>query len=147
MNRRDFLKRIIKSFSALIGLLFVLSIAYLSPLRLKRKTLRFFPVLDEDELPQRGVRRVGFSYESRGREVKGYAFVVPEEGRWIAFSPVCTHLGCFVTWDNNRKEFLCPCHGGRYTMRGEVASGPPPRPLTRLPIEVREGKVYIGIAV
>jgi Rieske Fe-S protein len=30
-------------------------------------------------------------------------------------------------------------------MEGEVIAGPPPRSLMRLPLEVRGGKVYVGI--
>jgi Rieske Fe-S protein len=65
----------------------------------------------------------------------------------FALSPVCTHLGCLVNWDYNKKEFICPCHGGKYDMEGKVRGGPPPAPLNRLPLEVRDEKVYIGMVL
>ena len=69
-----------------------------------------------------------------------------EKGMTV-FSPVCTHLGCYVNWDNNRKEFICPCHGGRYNIDGQVIAGPPPKPLDRLPFKIEAGKVYLGVTV
>jgi cytochrome b6-f complex iron-sulfur subunit len=47
-----------------------------------------------------------------------------------AFTAVCTHLGCLVEWDPERKVIACPCHAGVYAPEdGRVISGPPPRPL------------------
>ncbi|MDH4185289.1 MAG: Rieske (2Fe-2S) protein [Nitrospinota bacterium] len=55
--------------------------------------------------------------------------VRPNEQQIIALSPVCTHLGCVVKWREKEKEFLCPCHGGRFDVKGAVLGGPPPQPL------------------
>ncbi len=60
-----------------------------------------------------------------------------------AFSIDCTHLGCPVRWLPDAELFMCPCHGGVFYEDGRVASGPPPRPLARYPVRVREGKVEI----
>lgn len=65
-------------------------------------------------------------------------------GEFVAFSAVCTHLGCIVQWQKDRQEFLCPCHGGRFTADGAVISGPPPKPLNRLPSSVANGTVTVG---
>jgi menaquinol-cytochrome c reductase iron-sulfur subunit len=62
---------------------------------------------------------------------------------FIAFSINCTHLGCPVRWLPEADLFMCPCHGGVYYKNGEVAAGPPPRPLTRYPVRVRNGEVEI----
>ncbi|MDQ2900037.1 MAG: Rieske 2Fe-2S domain-containing protein, partial [Acidobacteriota bacterium] len=39
--------------------------------------------------------------------------------------------------------FMCPCHGGVYYKNGDVAAGPPPKPLTKYPVRVRDGLVEI----
>lgn len=48
-----------------------------------------------------------------------------------ALSATCTHLGCGVTWDDAKKQFLCPCHGGVFDRSGKVLAGPPPRAMDR----------------
>lgn len=65
----------------------------------------------------------------------------PEE--FIAFAINCTHLGCPIRWLPDAELFMCPCHGGVFYDDGRVASGPPPRPLTRYPVRVRDGSVQI----
>lgn len=57
----------------------------------------------------------------------------PEDqfNHWIAVSNRCMHLGCPVRWVNAAARFICPCHGGVYNIRGQVAGGPPVRPLDR----------------
>lgn len=62
---------------------------------------------------------------------------------FIAFSVDCTHLGCPVRWEAGAGLFMCPCHGGVYYKDGTVAGGPPPQPLRRYQVRVREGDVEI----
>ena len=65
------------------------------------------------------------------------------EREFVAFSMNCTHLGCPVRWEAQAELFMCPCHGGVYYGNGTVASGPPPKPLPRYPVRVRNGQVEI----
>ena len=60
-----------------------------------------------------------------------------------ALVTTCSHLGCGVSWDRGRQAFLCPCHGGVYGADGAVLAGPPPRPLTRLPLVTAGGRVHL----
>jgi menaquinol-cytochrome c reductase iron-sulfur subunit len=62
---------------------------------------------------------------------------------FIAFSINCTHLGCPVRWLAEANLFMCPCHGGVYYADGTVAAGPPPLPLPRYPVRVKDGDVQI----
>lgn len=65
------------------------------------------------------------------------------ETEFIAFDLHCTHLGCPVTWLADAELFMCPCHGGVYTQDGAVVAGPPPHPLTRHEVRIRNGSVEI----
>ncbi len=65
------------------------------------------------------------------------------DGGFVAFALNCTHLGCPVRWLESAALFMCPCHGGVYYRDGAVAAGPPPKPLTRYPVRVRDGQVEI----
>ncbi len=65
------------------------------------------------------------------------------EAEFIAFSINCRHLGCPVRWVEDPRLFMCPCHGGVYYEDGTVAAGPPPEPLERLNVRIREGLVEI----
>lgn len=63
--------------------------------------------------------------------------------RFVAFSVNCTHLGCPVRWEPGANLFMCPCHGGVYYANGDVAGGPPPGPLHRYPVRLRDGQVEV----
>lgn len=63
-----------------------------------------------------------------------------------AFSLICTHLGCIVEWQSNKKEFYCPCHDGRYDEFGDVLAGPPPIPLEQFAVRIEGDQVIVGEA-
>lgn len=74
----------------------------------------------------------------------GYpAILLKRDGQYIAFSRVCTHLGCTVMWNEAQQTFECPCHGGIYDAEGKVVKGPPPKPLERLVARVEDGLVIV----
>jgi Rieske Fe-S protein len=47
------------------------------------------------------------------------------QGQITALSPTCTHAGCIVKFNPVEKSWDCPCHGGRYDLKGQVITGPP----------------------
>jgi menaquinol-cytochrome c reductase iron-sulfur subunit len=63
---------------------------------------------------------------------------------YIALSSRCMHLGCPVRYVQAAERFICPCHGGVYNFRGQVAGGPPVRPLDRFYTYEHNGYVYLG---
>ncbi len=63
--------------------------------------------------------------------------------QFTAFTVNCSHLGCPVRWEPKAEMFMCPCHGGVYYANGDVAAGPPPRPLARYPVRVTGNTVEI----
>src|SRR5262249_31738200 len=59
-------------------------------------------------------------------------FVKSENGQVTAIYARCTHASCAVSWNEGAKQFMCPCHGGKFDADGKVVAGPPPRQLERL---------------
>jgi cytochrome b6-f complex iron-sulfur subunit len=59
------------------------------------------------------------------------------EGDVRAFSAVCTHLDCTVQFKTDTSQFWCACHNGTYDLGGNVVSGPPPRGLEPLVVNLR----------
>lgn len=80
-------------------------------------------------------------FQYRGRPA---VVLQPAAGRFVALSAVCTHLGCVVSWESAAGEFLCPCHGGRFSAEGQVLGGPPPGPLEPLPVALEGDQLMIG---
>lgn len=57
--------------------------------------------------------------------------------RLVAFSAICTHLGCAVSAKLDAQGLIgCPCHNSRFDPadRAAVLGGPAPRPLPTLPV-------------
>lgn len=75
---------------------------------------------------------------------KATAWVVKTEKDVVAFAPQCTHLGCAYHWEDQTKEFLCPCHTSTFSLDGQVLSGPAPRPLDRYEVKVDGNKLLVG---
>ena len=47
-----------------------------------------------------------------------------EKGNLYAIKPVCSHLGCELSWNNLEKTWDCPCHGSRFTYEGKSIYDP-----------------------
>ncbi|MGH9488845.1 MAG: ubiquinol-cytochrome c reductase iron-sulfur subunit [Terriglobales bacterium] len=146
-SRRRFLTRLSLGLGALgAALVGVPSVAFL--LGLRRPTLVWRDVGDVRQFLEGSTVLVKFQDPSplpwSGVTAKTAAWLrrVDEEN-FIAFSVDCTHLGCPVRWLPSANLFMCPCHGGVFYANGTVASGPPPRPLSRYPVRVANGRVQI----
>lgn len=68
------------------------------------------------------------------------------DGSVLALSRTCTHLGCSVPWDEEKKQFICPCHGSTFDLNGDVLSPPAPRPLDYYPVRIENGIVKVDIS-
>ena len=67
----------------------------------------------------------------------------PTAGKAVAFSAICTHMGCTVAVKG--AELDCPCHGSKYNaLTGAVINGPAPSPLPTVAVEVQNGNVVAG---
>jgi Rieske Fe-S protein len=79
--------------------------------------------------------------ELGGRKI----LVLKTEEGVAAFSRRCTDLGCLVSWNRERAQFICPCPQGTFDKTGLNIAGPPPRPLDRLQIVKRGEQLYVNM--
>jgi len=147
-SRREFIKKALFGLFALLGLgaLFA-GLRALAPAGRRDKELAWFPLATEDEVPRSGVKKAELVYAVAGKERKARVFIVASADKLTVFSAVCSHLGCLVNYRKETREFVCPCHGGKYDISGRNIEGPPPAPLTNYPIEVRNGILMVGVKV
>jgi Rieske Fe-S protein len=97
------------------------------------------PIVALDAVP------VGETYLFRYPSAEDPAILLRvDEAEVVAFSQKCTHLGCVIFFQPDENRWHCPCHEGNFATRsGAVLSGPPPRPLGRIDVEVRgDGRIW-----
>ena len=58
-----------------------------------------------------------------------------ENGKLYIVKPVCTHLGCELTWNNLENTWDCPCHGSRFNYKGKSIYDPSIKDLEVIEIE------------
>lgn len=147
INRRKFLTRLSIGLGAIgAALIAVPSVAFLLGLR---KTPQIWQTVGKPEDFEIG-STVNVSFPDPSP--LPWSGVTAQTAAWlrrvsdqefVAFSMICTHLGCPVRWLATADLFMCPCHGGVFYANGQVASGPPPKPLNRYPVRVYKNEVQI----
>ncbi len=134
-----------RSFIHLLGLTslaFVVGQAWIVFLSLTRRGGGRAPLEMEvarvDEVPPGSARL--FYYPTGGEPC---LLVRLAEDEFVAFEQKCTHLSCPVIPRPDEGRFFCPCHNGSFDLRtGQPLAGPPRRPLPRVLLKVRNGRVY-----
>jgi len=77
-------------------------------------------------------------------EVIGTVYVLREAGgRVRAWSAVCPHASCNVSWEPGSARYFCPCHASAFGLDGAVTGGPSPRALDELIVELREHRAFV----
>ena len=73
-----------------------------------------------------------------------YMLIHLEDGTFRAYEQKCTHLSCAVFYKPGTGQIHCPCHEGLFDAdSGNVLAGPPPRPLPKLEVVVKEESIYV----
>jgi Rieske Fe-S protein len=80
---------------------------------------------------------------SATQDGKPIVLAQPTAGKVVAFSAICTHMGCTVNPSGN--QLHCPCHGSTYNaFTGAVIHGPAPTALPPVQVKVENGFVVAG---
>jgi Rieske Fe-S protein len=66
------------------------------------------------------------------------------ETTFTTIDAVCTHEGCTIT-GATATEYVCPCHGSRYSRTGQVQQGPARANLRQYANTVADGVVTIAV--
>ena len=82
-----------------------------------------FAVLEND---------TGHILEYKGQKIGVYT---DTNGRIFTVKPICTHLGCLLSWNNLDKTWDCPCHGSRFDYIGHQLYNPAIRDLDVVDVE------------
>lgn len=149
-TRRSFYSAVINGLGALITAALALPAA--AYLLIKPKSQKQGAWVDAADLNQLQIKKPEEVVFRRTR-IDGWRVVNEKTTAWVvrmddqnvvAYTPQCTHLGCAYHWDEQQKNFLCPCHTSVFSIDGKVLSGPAPRPLDRFETRVDNGKLLIG---
>jgi len=150
-GRRRFLGRIIAAvqgtIAATVGV--ILGGAAISP-AFRRRDETWLPAAALGELPI-GVPTpvvVGVSRRDGYMQIVDQRTIFPvrtDTSAVRALDSTCTHLGCRVSWDGERQELRCPCHGGAYDRTGAVTAGPPPAPLASIDTRLDGAQVLVRL--
>lgn len=66
------------------------------------------------------------------------------DDNYVAYSRLCTHVQCPVSYEPEDHEIVCPCHGGVFSVTdGSVLQGPPKDPLPRI-VLTRRGEEIVA---
>ena len=66
---------------------------------------------------------VGTAKEIKYKDKKAGAYR-DENGRIYIVTLKCPHLKCKLNWNDSTKTWDCPCHGSRYSFKGELVDNP-----------------------
>jgi menaquinol-cytochrome c reductase iron-sulfur subunit len=79
----------------------------------------------------------------KGVSEKAVYITKDQQGKLLVLTSVGPHLGCTVPWNKEKKQFVCPCHGGTFMPDGTRLSGPSLRGMDSLETTRQDGKLMV----
>lgn len=136
-NRRDFLGMLLGGgFFAWIISLFYPVLKYLDPPKVEEVKVSSVKIGAVEDMEKESGKIIKFGN-------KPVIVIRKPEGEYIAFAGVCTHLDCIVQFRKDYGQIYCACHNGRYDLNGRNVSGPPPAPLKRFGVTIKDDQVIV----
>jgi menaquinol-cytochrome c reductase iron-sulfur subunit len=150
-NRRSFLGAMVALGSVFVGALLSVPLVRFAIFPLIRRTtdLKNSPVGSMSEfssLTEPAMRTIQIE------QIDGWRKTVSEKVVYITkdqrnqlsvLTSICPHLGCTVPWNTEKKQFICPCHGGTFSVDGSRVSGPSQRGMDTLETFVEDGQLLV----
>jgi menaquinol-cytochrome c reductase iron-sulfur subunit len=150
-NRRSFLGALLAVGAAFVGALLSVPLVRFALFPLIRQTT------DTQKSPVGSLSEFSTLMEPALRtiqieQIDGWRKTVSEKAVYITkdrqdqlcvLSSICPHLGCTVPWNKEKKQFVCPCHGGTFSADGSRVSGPSQRGMDTLETSVEDGKLLV----
>jgi len=137
-ERRDFLKKIFTGgFLAFIGVTLYPIVSFLKPPKQEEVEVKSVSAGKVDELKVGDSKLVRFG-------TKPVIIIHADDGTFTALSATCTHLDCTVQYKNDEKVIWCACHNGKYNLHGKNISGPPPKPLDKYFISIKNEEIIVS---
>ena len=150
-NRRSFLGALVALGSVFVGALLSVPLIRFAIFPLIRRTtdLKSSPVGPPSEfssLTEPAMRTIQIE------QIDGWRKTVSEKIVYITkdqrdqlsvLTSICPHLGCTVPWNKEKKQFICPCHGGTFSADGSRVSGPSQRGMDTLETYVEDGQLLV----
>jgi Rieske Fe-S protein len=136
-NRRDFLGMLLGGgFFAWIISLFYPVLKYLDPPKVEEVKVSSVKIGAVEDMEKDSGKIIKFGN-------KPVIVVRKPEGEYVAFAGVCTHLDCIVQFRQDYGQIYCACHNGRYDLNGRNVSGPPPTPLRKFGVTIKDDEVIV----
>jgi len=150
-DRRSFLAVLLGVGSLLVGALLAVPLLRFALFPLLRRTteLKSSPVGDLSEFSSitepvlRTIQIERVDGWRRAVSEKAVYITKDQQGKLRVLTSVCPHLGCTVPWNKEKKQFVCPCHGGTFMPDGTRVSGPSLRGMDSLETSQQEGKLMV----
>jgi ubiquinol-cytochrome c reductase iron-sulfur subunit len=101
--------------------------------------IRLYP--DVQRIPRKGQENYTWPRDAAGNSIM--------YGPYMAFSKICTHVGCPVSlYEQETEHILCPCHQSQFVVPQDAKPifGPATRPLPLLDIGVDEDGYFVARA-
>jgi len=150
-NRRSFLGALVALGSVFVGALLSVPLIRFAIFPLIRRTtdLKNSPVgsLSEfNSLTEPAMRTIQIEQIDGWRKTVSEKIVYVTKGQRnqiCVLTSICPHLGCTVPWNKEKKQFICPCHGGTFSADGSRVSGPSQRGMDTLETSVQDGQLLV----
>ena len=150
-SRRSFLAALVALGSVFVGALLSVPLIRFAIFPLIRRTtdLKNSPVGSMSEfssLTEPAMRTIQIEQIDGWRKTVSEKIVYitkDQQNQLCVLTSICPHLGCTVPWNKEKKQFICPCHGGTFSADGSRVSGPSQRGMDTLETDVEDGQLLV----